>query len=74
MPRRHTVGAGADLVEGYESISTDAADFRGQSVLLVGAGNAAMEIANAISTATAHVHLMHRSRVRFSWETHYVGM
>jgi thioredoxin reductase len=74
VPRRHAVGAGAELVEGYESVSTDARDFAGQSVLLIGAGNAAMEIANAISTTTAHVHLMHRSRVRFSWETHYVGM
>jgi thioredoxin reductase len=62
------------FMEGYESVSTDSKDFRGQNVLIVGAGNAALEIANSISTQTAHVHLMHRSRLRFSWESHYVGL
>ena len=74
VPRIHEMADQShELMEGYETCSTNAADYAGENVLVVGAGNAAMEIANAISGRTAHVHLMHRSRLRFAWETHYVG-
>ncbi len=71
-PRAHRV-TGLELTESYENVSTDVASFRGQHVLIIGAGNAAFETANAISGVTAVTHIAHRSRLRFSYETHYVG-
>jgi hypothetical protein len=70
--RTHRV-TGIELTENYENVSTDVANFRGQNVLIIGAGNAAFETANAISGVTAVTHIAHRSRLRFSYETHYVG-
>ena len=36
-------------------------------------GNSAFETAQNLQGATNVIHLMSRHRVRFSWETHYVG-
>ena len=38
-----------------------------------GRGNSAFETADAIYGHTNLVHMIGRSRVRLSWETHYVG-
>ncbi len=38
-----------------------------------GHGNSAFETADAIYGHANHVHIVGRSRVRLSWETHYVG-
>lgn len=58
QPRQHHGLQGAEHVEGYESVSVDPEEFKGQRVLVVGSGNAALEIANAISTRTAATHLV----------------
>lgn len=47
--------------------------YLGQSVLILGRGNSGLETAMAIYGSANFVHLVGRSRVRFSWETHYVG-
>ena len=54
------------LVESYDTISTDADDFEGQEVLIIGRGNAALETANHIYGHTARVHLVSSSRVKLS--------
>jgi len=64
---------GVELVEGYETVSVDAEDFEGQSVLILGRGNSAFELADRIYGSTNYVHMLGRSRVRLSWATHYVG-
>lgn len=64
---------GHELVQGYESISTDPDDYEGKSVLILGHGNSAFETADAIYGATSLVHMIGRSRVRLAWSTHYVG-
>jgi len=64
---------GLEWAEGYETVSVDPADFEGQSVLILGRGNAAFEVADRIYGSTNVVHLIGRSRVRLSWSTHYVG-
>ncbi|XP_069855526.1 FAD-dependent oxidoreductase domain-containing protein 2 isoform X2 [Dipodomys merriami] len=64
---------GSELVEGYESVSTDPEDFVGQNVLILGHGNSAFETAENILGVTNFVHMLSRSRVRLSWATHYVG-
>lgn len=64
---------GHEYTIGYESVPTDREFFEGKSVLILGRGNAAMEVAQSIYGATNLVHVLGRSRVRLSWETHYVG-
>lgn len=64
---------GDELIQGYESISTDPDDYEGKSVLILGNGNSAFETADAIYGATSQVHIIGRSRVRLAWSTHYVG-
>lgn len=64
---------GSDLVEGYESISTDPEDYKDQAVLILGKGNAAFETAQSLLGKASRVHMVSRSPVRLAWQTHYVG-
>ncbi|TDH02556.1 hypothetical protein EPR50_G00153840 [Perca flavescens] len=64
---------GSDLVEGYESISTNPEDYKDQSVLILGKGNSAFETAQSILGRASHVHMISSSPVRLAWQTHYVG-
>jgi hypothetical protein len=67
----HVVGH--EYMEGYEDISINPKDYEGQSVLILGRGNSGLETAMAIYGSTNFVHLVGRSRIKFSWDTHYVG-
>lgn len=70
----HTVDfVGADLVEGYESISTNPDDYKDQAVLILGKGNSAFETAQSILGRASRVHMLSSSPVRLAWQTHYVG-
>ena len=40
---------------------------------LSGKGNTAFEVADWINGVTNLVHMVGKSRMRLSWETHYVG-
>ena len=64
---------GQELIEGYEEIPIDPEDYEGQSVLILGKGNSAFELATSIYGHAAVVHVIGRDRVRLSWDTHYVG-
>lgn len=64
---------GSDLVEGYESISTDPDDYQDQAVLILGKGNSAFETAQSILGRASRVHMLSSSAVRLAWQTHYVG-
>ncbi|KAK7940245.1 hypothetical protein WMY93_003571 [Mugilogobius chulae] len=65
--------AGSDLVEGYESISTNPEDYKNQAVLILGKGNSAFETAQSLLGSASRVHMVSRSPVRLAWQTHYVG-
>lgn len=64
---------GIEYAEGYETMSLNADDYEGKTVLILGRGNAAFEVADGIYGVTNLIHMVSRSRVRLSWETHYVG-
>uniref|UniRef100_UPI0037E93EA2 FAD-dependent oxidoreductase domain-containing protein 2 n=1 Tax=Semicossyphus pulcher TaxID=241346 RepID=UPI0037E93EA2 len=64
---------GSDLVEGYESISTNPEDYKNQAVLILGKGNSAFETAQSILGRASRVHMLSSSPVRLAWQTHYVG-
>ena len=61
------------LIEYYDDMSVNKTDYEGQDVLIIGRGNAALETANHIYGRTARVNLISTTRVKLSWETHYVG-
>lgn len=65
--------AGSDLVEGYESISTNPEDYKNQAVLILGKGNSAFETAQSLLGSASRVHMLSASPVRLAWQTHYVG-
>jgi len=74
---------GAGLLLGYDELPTwDASDasiaewdrlFEAKEVAILGLGNAAMEVAQAILPIAASVHMMGRSKERYSDKTHYPG-
>lgn len=64
---------GSELVEGYESISTNPEDYKNQAVLILGKGNSAFETAQSIMGQASRVHMLSSSPVRLAWQTHYVG-
>lgn len=64
---------GVEHAVGYESMSIDPQDYEGKTVLILGRGNAAFEIADSIYGNTNLIHMIARSRVRLAWATHYVG-
>lgn len=65
--------AGSELVEGYESISVNPADYKDQAVLILGKGNAAFETAQSLLGWAGRVHMLSNNPVRLAWQTHYVG-
>lgn len=64
---------GSDLIEGYESISTNPEDYKDQSVLILGKGNSAFETAQSLLGKAGLVHILSAHAVRLAWQTHYVG-
>lgn len=64
---------GSDLVEGYESMSTNAEDYRNQAVLILGKGNSAFETAQNLLGKASFVHMISTNTVQLAWQTHYVG-
>src|SRR5438309_4651161 len=64
---------GIEHAEGYESVSVDPDDFVGQRVLVIGKGNSAFEVADAILDAAAVVHLASPRSIRFAWSTRHPG-
>lgn len=64
---------GSDLVEGYESISTNPEDYKNQAVLILGKGNSAFETGQSLLGSASVVHMLSANPVRLAWQTHYVG-
>ncbi|XP_012939152.1 FAD-dependent oxidoreductase domain-containing protein 2 [Aplysia californica] len=64
---------GMELAHGYENMSLNTDDYEGKTVLILGRGNTAFEIATSLYGSTNYIHMIARSRARLSWSTHYVG-
>ncbi|CAF1007257.1 unnamed protein product [Rotaria sp. Silwood1] len=64
---------GIDLAIGYENLSLNIEEFENKSVLILGRGNSAFEVAQHIYDVTNYIHMVSRSRVRNAYATHYVG-
>uniref|UniRef100_A0A914DVJ9 Uncharacterized protein n=1 Tax=Acrobeloides nanus TaxID=290746 RepID=A0A914DVJ9_9BILA len=70
---KHLNISGNEHLDSYDKMSTNPKDYEGKSVLIIGKGNSAFEIASSIYGVTNYVHLVSRNRLRMSWETHYTG-
>lgn len=64
---------GIELAEGYEDISINPEDFAGQTVLILGKGNSALETANHLIAHASVIHLSSPNSTRFAWDSHFVG-
>ncbi|MEU8209328.1 NAD(P)-binding domain-containing protein [Micromonospora sp. NPDC049044] len=64
---------GAELVERYDTVSVEPADFVNQRVLIIGKGNSAFETADALVETAATIHLAGPHSIKLAWQTHYVG-
>jgi thioredoxin reductase len=64
---------GIEHAEGYEDVSVDPADYVDQKVLILGKGNSAFEVADALLDTAAIVHLASPRSIRFAWDTRHPG-
>jgi thioredoxin reductase len=64
---------GIELAEGYETVALDPEEFRDQRVLVIGKGNAAFEVVNAIVDTVALVHAASPHPVKMAWRTRHPG-
>ncbi|GIM94945.1 NAD(P)-binding domain-containing protein [Paractinoplanes toevensis] len=64
---------GIELVERYDTVSVDPADFVNQRVLIIGKGNSAFETAEALVAAAAVIHVAGPHSIKLAWQSHYVG-
>jgi thioredoxin reductase len=64
---------GVELAEGYETVSLDVEDYRGQKLLIIGKGNSAFELADAVLNVAALVHLASPHPVKLAWKTKHPG-
>ena len=60
-------------MERYDEMPVDPAGFEGQSVLVIGNGNAAFETASNLVGVANYIHVASKSQVKLTIETHYVG-
>ena len=65
----------ADVAESYWTMNTDTGRFVNKSVLILGRGNAAFEVASHVMGVASLVHVVGRDtgRIRLALETHYPG-
>ncbi|HEY4027056.1 MAG TPA: NAD(P)-binding domain-containing protein [Candidatus Dormibacteraeota bacterium] len=64
---------GIELAEGYETVPLDPEAFRDQRVLVIGKGNSAFEVVNAMIDTVALVHAASPHPVRMAWRTRHPG-
>ena len=64
---------GIELVESYGTVPWDAESFEGQSVLVIGKGNAAFEVAGLVLGTSSIVQLISPSALRLAWNTRHPG-
>jgi hypothetical protein len=75
--RKHAPPKGAkglELADTYHTLPTNLSAYKNQRVLIVGRGNAALEVAHHIQKASGQIHVAGPgSRLKLAWESHYPG-
>ena len=63
----------SELAVPYDKMVDDPMKYKNKTVLVIGGGNSAFEIAKFLAPVTAHVHILARSVPSLAWQTHYPG-
>lgn len=65
---------GIECAAGYEDHDIDPAVYQNKTVLIIGRGNSAFEVANHLAGHAAIIHVAIGNRpIQLAWETHYAG-
>ena len=64
---------GHELVTYYDKMSTKGSDYDNHEVLVVGSGNASLEVVRGLTNHAAHIHIYMRRSFQMAHQTHYVG-
>lgn len=65
---------GIQCAAGYEDHDLDPAVYENKTVLIIGRGNSALEVANHLAGHAAIIHVAIGNRpIQLAWETHYAG-
>ncbi|MEC3979441.1 NAD(P)-binding domain-containing protein [Amycolatopsis sp. H20-H5] len=64
---------GIELVDQYNDVSVDPAEFTDQRVLIIGKANSAFETADNLIASAAVVHVGGPNSLKLAWRTHFVG-
>lgn len=64
---------GVENTVGYPNMSLNLEDYEGKTVMILGRGNSGFETATHLLPATNLIHMLSRTRLKTSWQTHYVG-
>eukprot|EP00759_Apiculatamorpha_spiralis_P022094 PhF_6_TR26425/c0_g1_i1/m.38235 len=65
--------AGNEHVLTYSDMSINPKDYEGKEILIIGGGNSAAEVADALQSVAAHVHVMGRHPLVPAFQSHYEG-
>ena len=64
---------GIEHAIGYESIDLDKNKYINKSLLIIGKGNSAFEVANYLQDVVSELKMTSKTPTTFAWETHFVG-
>ena len=64
---------GIEHAESYADVSIDPQDFVNQSVLIIGKGNSAFEVADNLIETTTYIHVISPESLSLAWESRFVG-
>lgn len=64
---------GMNLTETYGTHDLDQSKYENKMILIMGGGNSAFETAHHFSNSAAIVHVTFNKRIKFAWNTHFVG-
>ena len=64
---------GIEHTENYTDFSFVPEDYTGQTVLLIGKGTSAFEVANHLIETTRVIHMCSPESIRLAWATHFIG-
>lgn len=64
---------GVEHTIGYPNMSINVDDYDGKTIMVLGRGNSGFETATHLLPAANLIHMFSRTRLKLSWQTHYVG-
>lgn len=73
VPKSVHLKEGGHLLTTYADMPTNISRYRNKEILILGAGNSAFELARALESTTALIHIASRNPPQLAYQTHYVG-